>query len=297
MSAIIQTAGLTRRFGKRLAVNNLSLEVPRGSIFAFLGPNGAGKTTTIKMLMNVIGPSGGSASVLGTDSVHLGPPELARIGYVSENRELPEWMTVGELIDYCQPMYPSWDSDLCEQLLGQFRLPLDQKLKSLSRGMKIKAALLSALSYRPELIVLDEPFAGLDALVRDEFVRGLLELTDRYEWTIFIASHDIDEVERLADWVAVLNEGELQLCEPTSSLQARFRQCEVTLEPDQELPATLPDSWLVPEKAGQVLRFVESHYHENTGTESIGEVKAVATLPMSLREIFLTLARTYRLYD
>ena len=301
MSAIIQTAGLTRRFGKKLAVSNLSLEVPRGSIFAFLGPNGAGKTTTIKMLMNIIQPSGGKATVLGSDSARLGPDELARIGYVSENQELPEWMTVEDLIDYCQPMYPSWDKDLSQQLLRQFTLPLDQKLKNLSRGMKVKASLLTSLSYRPELIVLDEPFTGLDALVRDEFIRGLLELSDQNEWTILVASHDIDEVERLADWVGVVNQGELQLCEPTSSLQTRFRQCEVTLEPDQELPKALPDSWLLAEKVGQVVRFVESSHQKQIFAEKIRSalpgLKNLAVNPMSLKEIFVTLAKTYRMYD
>ena len=236
MNAIIETHQLTRRFGKTLAVRNLSLQVPEGSVFAFLGPNGAGKTTVIKMLMNMIRPTSGKAMVLGTDSFRLGPAELARIGYVSENQEMLEWMTVQQLIDYCRPMYSTWDQDLCRQLIRQFDLPLNQKIKTFSRGMKVKASLLSSLSYRPELVILDEPFTGLDALVRDEFIRGLLELSGRSQWTILVASHDIDEVERLADWVGVIDKGEKRLCEPTTSLQARFRQCEVTLEQDRSYP-------------------------------------------------------------
>ena len=145
MNAIIETHQLTRRFGKTLAVRNLSLQVPEGSVFAFLGPNGAGKTTVIKMLMNMIRPTSGTARMLGTDSLRLGPAQLARIGYVSENQEMLEWMTVQQLIDYCRPMYPTWDQDLCRQLIRQFELPLNRKLKTFSRGMKVKASLLSSL--------------------------------------------------------------------------------------------------------------------------------------------------------
>ena len=122
MNAIIATRELSRRFGKHVAVKNLSMEVPRGSICALLGPNGAGKTTTIKMLMNMVRPSGGRAQLFsGMDSARLGPGEYARIGYVSENQELPEWMKVQDLIDYCQPMYPTWDKDLCGQLIRPIR--------------------------------------------------------------------------------------------------------------------------------------------------------------------------------
>ena len=301
MNAVIETEGLTRRFRKTVAVKDLSLEVPAGSIFALLGPNGAGKTTLIKMVMNMVRPSGGSATILGTDSLRLGPPQLERVGYVSENQELPEWMTVQELIDYCRPFYPAWDDDLCRRLIRQFNLPLARKLKTFSRGMKVKAALLSSLSYRPELMILDEPFTGLDALVRDELIRGLLEVTDQRERTIFIASHDIDEVERLADWVGVIHKGEMQMSEPAASLRARFRQCEVTLEPGQEVPEVLPDKWLLAERAGQVLRFVDSGFQNGTGAESIQEIfpaiKDSTVSPMSLKEIFLALARTWRLYD
>ena len=301
MNTVIETRGLTRRFRKTVAVKDLSLEVPDGSIFALLGPNGAGKTTLIKMVMNMVRPSSGKATILGTDSLRLGPPQLERIGYVSENQELPEWMTVQQLIDYCRPFYPAWDDDLCRRLIHQFNLPLARKLKTFSRGMKVKAALLSSLSYRPELMILDEPFTGLDALVRDELIGGLLEVTDQKERTIFIASHDIDEVERLADWVGVIHKGEMQMSEPAASLRARFRQCEVTLEQGQELPEKLPETWLLTERAGQVFRFVDSGFRNGAGAESLQEIfpgiKDLTVRPMSLKEIFLALARTWRLYD
>lgn len=298
MNAIIQTRELSRRFGRTDAVRSLSLDVPRGSIFALMGPNGAGKTTTIKMLLNMIRPTGGQATVLGTESTRLGPSEFTRIGYVSENQELPDWMSVQELIDFCRPMYPSWDQDLCRQLTQQFDLPLSQKIKSFSRGMRIKAALLVSLAYRPELVVLDEPFSGLDALVRDEFMRGLLELSDRTEWTVLVSSHDIDEVERLVDWVGVIDKGSLRVSECTASLEARFRSCQFTLESGGRLPDVLPDSWLLPETEGRTVRFVESAYKEGTGDNFIRsvmpEAREVTVRRMSLKEIFMALARTYR---
>ncbi len=298
MNSIIQARELSRRFGRTLAVDSLSLDVPTGSIFALLGPNGAGKTTTIKMLLNMVRPTSGRAAVMGTDSTRIGPAEFSRIGYVSENQDLPEWMSVQDLLDFCRPMYPTWDQDLCRQLVHQFDLPLSRTIKSLSRGMRIKAVLLSSLAYRPELVVLDEPFSGLDALVRDEFLRGLLELSGRTEWTVLVASHDIDEVERLVDRVAVIDGGSLRVSESVSSLEGRFRNCHLTLAPGEELRTGLPDSWLLMESVGQRVRFVESDYREGTGLERVLSVvpaaKDVTATPMSLKEIFMALARTYR---
>ena len=299
MNQIIETQNLTRFFGRQEVVRNLTFEVPTGSIYAFLGPNGAGKTTTIKMLMNILQPSGGSARIMGVDSKDLGPTQLAQIGYVSENQELPEWMTVRQFIDYCSPMYPTWDQAFCNKLLKDFDLPLDKKLSSLSRGTKVKASLVTSLAYRPKLVVLDEPFTGLDALVRDEFIRGLLELSEQSDWTIFVSSHDIDEVDRLADWVGIINEGHLHLSEPTESLQARFRLVMFTLgEEMSQLPSDLPTSWLVPELTGRSVRFVESEYGDAKTRCEIRQIfpsaQEAAITQMSLRDIFLTLARTFR---
>jgi len=299
MSTIIETENLSRRFGRSEAVRDLTLQVNEGSIYAFLGPNGAGKTTTIKTLLNILQPTSGSARILGVDSTRLGPVQMAQIGYVSENQRLPEWMTVRQFLDYCRPLYPTWDPVFCSKLLDSFGLPLHRKLSHLSRGMKVKAALISSLAYRPRLLVLDEPFSGLDPLVRDEFIRGILELAEQDGWTIFISSHDIDEVERLADWVGVIDGGRLHLSEPTESLQARFRRVELSLpNPLVRLPEGMPSSWLVPEISGQNVRLIESQYRSDS-TESAwarffpGAV-ALIVAPMSLREIFLALASSFR---
>jgi ABC-2 type transport system ATP-binding protein len=224
--AAIETLDLARRFRGIDAVSGLNLEVHAGSIFALVGPNGAGKTTTLKLLMNLLRPTRGRASVLGTDTRRLGPSELARIGYVSENQQLPDWMTPAQLLAYVRPFYPTWDDSLCRKLQTDMAIDLRKPLRVLSRGTRMKAALLASLAYRPELIILDEPFTGLDPLVRDELIRALLELTGEYRWTTLISSHDIDEVERLADTIAFIDNGRILF---TESVQALINEHRVPL--------------------------------------------------------------------
>jgi ABC-2 type transport system ATP-binding protein len=208
-------------------------------------------------------------------------------------------MTVAELIDYCRPMYPDWDPAFCDKLRAQFDLPLGRKLKHLSRGMKVKASLLVSLAYRPRLLILDEPFSGLDALVRDEVIRGILELSEEGNWTVFISSHDIEEVERLADWVGIINAGGLKLAESAADLQARFRRIECVVAETTRLPANLPKSWLVPEIAGHTVRLVDSQFQPDASEAELRRIlpdaSQVSVIPISLRDIFLALARTYRL--
>jgi ABC-2 type transport system ATP-binding protein len=294
---VIEAHQLCRRYGRADALHGLDLTVSAGSIFAFIGPNGAGKTTTIKVLMNLLQPTSGEAHVLGVDSRKLSPRERAQIGYVSENQKLPEWMTVRQLLDYCRPFYPTWDRELEKRLLDQFELPPDRKIRHLSRGMMMKTSLLSSLAYRPRLLVLDEPFSGLDPLVRDEFVRGVLEVSQQDEWTIFISSHDINEVEQLADWVGLIDGGRMRFAEPSEALQARFKRVEVTLAgPAVSLEAP-PASWLEIERSGNLMRFVESRYSPDAfDRQSLERFPGaeVVLKPMTLREIFVVLARASR---
>jgi ABC-2 type transport system ATP-binding protein len=294
---VIETHQLSRRYGNADALHGLDLAVPAGSIFAFIGPNGAGKSTTIRILMNLIEPTGGEARVLGVDSRKLTPRERAQIGYVSENQKLPEWMTVDQLMRYCRPLYPTWDRDLEKKLMDQFELPPDRKLKNLSRGMMMKAALLASLAYRPKLLVLDEPFSGLDPLVRDEFIRGALEVSQQEEWTIFVSSHDINEVEQLADWVGIIDAGRLNLAEPIETLQARFRRIEIASSGALPELAQLPEGWLEVERSADFIRAIDCH-HAPARFEQLRqgfppEVQATAK-PMTLREIFVVLARVGR---
>lgn len=293
---IIELTNVTHHYWRTEALRDLTFTVPTGSVFALLGSNGAGKTTAIKVLMNLLRPGAGVARVLGVDSGRLGEQELARIGYVSENQKLPLWMTVRQLLDYCRPFYPTWDPVLENKLLAQFDLPKERKLKHLSRGMLMKTALLSALAYRPKLLVLDEPFSGLDPLARDDFVRGVLEASELGEWSVLVSSHDVEEVERLADHVALLEAGRLQFSETTESLLGRFRRMEVTVPGAASLGAP-PAGWMELEQKGGLVRFIETRYAREATDRACREnfpEGAVTAHPMTLREIFVTLARASR---
>ena len=295
MHAVV-TSRLTCRYGSTEAVTDLTLQIQTGTIFALLGPNGAGKTSTLRMLMNIIRPTAGMATVLGVDSRLLGPGEFASIGYVSENQQLPRWMTVEELLAFCRPLYSGWDEALCNRLLDQFALSRGARIGRMSRGMRVKAALVSSLAYRPRLLVLDEPFTGLDPVVRDDLVRGVLELAGEEQWTVLISSHDLDEVERLVDSFAFLDAGRLVLSESFTSLHARFRRIDVTADTWRERPQ-VPDAWLGADVSGRVLRFVDSSYVEGETERRIASLAPGAEIdvqPMTLREIFIALVRRQR---
>src|SRR5216110_2021489 len=293
MPQAIHTDQLSKHFGRVIALDRVNLDVQEGALYALVGQNGAGKTTTIKVLMNLIRATGGSAIVLGTDSHNIRGKSYTQIGYVSENQEMPEWMKTGALLKYLREFYSTWDSDLEQSLVKQFDLPLDRKIKTLSRGMKMKLALASALAFHPKLIVLDEPFGGLDPLVRDQLIEGLLELAG--ESTLLLSSHDLAEIESFASHVGYLEEGKLRFSEEMTSLAARFREVEITFETDSVLPSPIPGNWLQAKAAGGVVRFVESQFDDQrTGAEIqrvFGHVKAVAFRAMSLRAIFLAIAR------
>lgn len=293
--AIIESRGLTRRFRSCEAVNRVDLSVPEGSVFAYLGPNGAGKTTTIRMLLGILRPTAGSASVFGIDSTRLGRAQFEQIGFVSADQKLPKGMTLAQLIRYLKPMYPTWDDAFCEQLRREFDLPPDRKIKALSRGMRMKAALLTALAYRPRLLVLDEPFSGLDPLVREEVLTGIIELTEQERWTVFVSSHDLDDVQRLADRVGIIDHGCLQVSEPIDTLQARFRRIAFQIQPDAPDAAPPPAGWLEFRREGTQIRLVDSAYDEQAGPSALRAVYPMARdieiEPMSLREIFVALAR------
>lgn len=300
MHYAIETQSLSKQYRGVLAVDALGLKVPTGACFALLGPNGAGKTTTIQMLMNLIRATSGIAMVLGKDSQKLRARDFKQIGYVSENQQQPDWMTVGRLLKHCAPMYPTWDADFCAQLMKKFDLPGDQKIGKLSRGMKMKVALISAIAYRPKLLVLDEPFSGLDPLVRDEFIEGILEVTGEEGWTILVSSHDIGEIERLADEVGILNGGKLAVSESVEGLLGRFRRVEVI---GGTVPDHPPRKWLRVEQSGKLTRFVIDDFSgspEVTVAEVIsrfGEGVQVEILPMRLREVFIELAKKFRIRE
>ena len=296
MNTAIRIENLMKRFGKVEALHGLNLSVPENSIYALVGPNGAGKTTAIKVFMNILKATLGHAEVMGKSSTELYGQWLAPIGYVSENQELPDWMRVETFIEFLRPFYPTWDRNLEYQLIKQFDLPLNRKLCKLSRGMRMKAALLSALAFHPKLIVLDEPFTGLDPLVRDELIQGLLERAE--ESTIFISSHDLAEIESFASHVGYLEEGQLRISEELTALSDHFREIELTFDSPPLVPAKVPDEWLHLSSSAMVLRFVDSHFDKEKTSAQIrklfGDVRNATFSPMSLRSIFLAMARARR---
>jgi ABC-2 type transport system ATP-binding protein len=296
MKPAIQTEGLSKKYGSVRALSGLNLTVPTGAIYALVGANGAGKTTLIKLLMNIFRPTSGRANILGIDSGRLAGKSFNRIGYVSENQEMPEWMTVAYLLDYLRPFYPQWDPGLEQQLVRQFDLPLKRKLKHLSRGMRMKAAFASALAYRPSIIVLDEPFSGLDPLVRDELIEGLLDRAP--ETTIFLSSHDLAEIESFASHVGYLEEGKMLFSEELYVLSDRFREVAITFDDPSPIRIDLPGTWLRPEVSGAVIRFTHSDFHGDSTAREIAEVfpkaRDVSFSAMSLRSIFLSVARSSR---
>ena len=284
---IVETRGLTKKFGRFEAVEDLDLRVPEGAVFALIGPNGAGKTTTIRVLMNILQADRGDASVLGTPSRRLAPNDFQRIGYVSESQKLPEGLRLEHYFEYLRCLYPAWDRALEKQLRVQFELPPERKIRHLSHGMRMKALLVGALGYRPRLLVLDEPLSGLDTLVRDEVVNGLLQ--QAADTTILISSHELAEIESFTTHVAFMQNGRLLLQEAIEGLQARFREVHVTLSAVKELPQPLPQGWLLPAVEGHRLLFITSHYDGDEPlyqelARHFGAVKMECE-PMSLRAV------------
>jgi ABC-2 type transport system ATP-binding protein len=216
-----------------------------------------------------------------------------QIGYVSENQDQPGWMTMSYLLRYLKPFYPTWDDARASELVAQFRLPLDRPTKHFSRGMQMKASLASSLAYHPKLLVLDEPFSGLDPLTREELIEALLECGP--ETSIIVSSHDLADIESFASHIGYLDQGRLEFGEELASLSARFREIEVTLQ-EPALPAPWPAHWLRPEASPAVVRFVETHFDSE---RTIGEIRLlfrgvthIEATPMALRSIFVTLARS-----
>jgi ABC-2 type transport system ATP-binding protein len=296
MNDILKTIDLSKRFHGTTILDHLNLDVPENSVYGLVGPNGAGKTTTIKMLINAHQPTEGRAEVFGHDSREIGPQDFMQIGYVSENQRMPEWMTVGYLMNYLKPFYPSWDGERAQELLRQFELPLDRKIRHLSHGMRMKAALASSLAYRPRLIILDEPFTGLDPLVRDELIEGVLNCAEGA--TILISSHDLSEIESFASHIGYLDHGRLQFSEEMESLTKRFREIEIALTSPCPIPASWPATWLNTEESPAAVRFVDAQFDQERTIAEVrrlfGSIRQITINPLPLRAIFVTLAKASR---
>jgi ABC-2 type transport system ATP-binding protein len=268
---VIDCRSLTKRYSAHMAVENLDWKVHQSTVTALLGKNGAGKTTTLGMIANLIRPTRGDAEIFGKPVTKLVSSDFTKLGFISESQALPEWMSIRYLLNYLKPMYPTWDDAFSTKLVDLFELPLDRKISQLSRGMRMKTAFVSSLAYRPELLLLDEPFSGLDTIVREDLIEALLDLTEQERWTIVISSHDIDDIERLIDHVAVINHGRLLLHEPIETIQDRFR--EISFLTNEKESSSLGETWLGYDRQGERITFVETAFDEGR-------------TPMELRERF-----------
>jgi len=234
----IQVRNLTCCFGKTRALDDLSLEVPRGGVFGLMGKNGAGKTTLIKHLLGLYRPAQGTVRVLGRSPSAEPVQVLSHIGYLSEFLDLPLWMRVDELMRYSRAFYATWDADYAESLRQQLDLDPAARLKNLSKGQQAKAGLLVALAFRPELLIFDEPSSGLDPVARRDILESVIRATAEEGRTVFFSSHLLDEVERIADRVAMIHEGRIVVSGTLAEIRREHCYWKVHLgAPPASLPA------------------------------------------------------------
>ena len=210
-NAVIEVENLSRSYRRKDALKNVTLRVPEGCVFGLVGENGAGKTTLIKHVLGALKPQRGRVRVFGKDPVGDPVGVLANVGYLSEDREMPTWMRIRELLRYIRAFYPSWDADYAESLREVFRLDPAAKVKHLSRGERALAGLLIALAHRPKLLVLDEPSSGLDPLVRRDILGAIIRTVAEEGRTVLFSSHLLDEVDRVADHLAMIVDGKVVL--------------------------------------------------------------------------------------
>jgi len=220
---VIHVSDLTRRFGTQTALASVDLSLPRGAVYGLVGANGAGKTTLIRHILGLLRAERGSVRIFGLDPVADPVGVLSRIGYLSEENDLPGWMRVDELIRYIRAFYPAWDDGYAEELRRAFALDPAAKIKDLSKGQKARAGLLIALAYRPELLVLDEPSSGLDPIVRRDILGAVIRTIADEGRTVLFSSHLLDEVEQVADHVTVIDRGRIVVSAPLAAIRESHR--------------------------------------------------------------------------
>ena len=236
---VLETENLTKYYGKRLALDHLNLRVPRGCIYGLLGRNGAGKTTAIKLLLGLLRPTAGRASLLGCDCGHLTPQVRQRVGYVTEGHRLYRWMTIGRLEKFQQAFFPPgrWDRRLLNDMLDYFRLSRKQKVKHLSNGQRAQVSLALAIAPNPELLIMDDPTLGLDTAIRRQFLEGMIQLIQRQGRSILFSSHILSDIERVADRIAIVDNGVLRADCKLEEFRAALRKAVATFpgQPPEEV--------------------------------------------------------------
>ena len=235
--AVVSVSGLSRHFGAKVALEDVSIFVTRGSVLGLVGENGAGKTTLIKHLLGMFKAQAGTVRVFGLDPVLDPVGVLGRVGYLSERRDLPGWMRVDEFMRYTQAFYPGWDVEYAGELLDRFQLDPAQKIKTLSQGQQAKIGLLTSVAYRPALLILDEPSSGLDPVVRRDILEVVIRSVAEEGRTVIFSSHLLDEVERVADHVVMLQHGRVALNGRTESVRGDHISAVLTfVDPPAQAP-------------------------------------------------------------
>lgn len=238
---VIETNGLTRYFGNKKAVDGVTMRVPRGTVFAFLGRNGSGKTTTIRMLLGLLDPTRGSSRVLGHDSMRLPPEIRARVGYMSESHSVYRWMTVRAMGEYQSRFYPRWNARIFDGVIDHFQIGRATKARHLSRGERAGLSLAITLAPEPELLVLDDPAIGLDPVARRALLESMIYATRDTDRTIFFFSHLLEDVERTADYIAILDRSVLRACCPVETFRSSIRQFVLHYDVPAHPPEPLPN--------------------------------------------------------
>ncbi len=232
VESVIEVRGLVRKFRRKQALAGVDITVPRGVVYGLVGENGAGKTTLLKHILGSLRARSGSVRAFGMDPVTEPVAVLSQLGYLSEDRDIPGWMRVGEAMRYTQAFYPGWDEAYAESLRERFELDERAKIKTLSRGEKAKCGLLLALAYRPPLLVLDEPSSGLDPSARHDILEAIVRTVADEGRTVLFSSHLLDEVERVADVVAMIHQGKVVFEESLDSIKARH--CRLLVSREEE---------------------------------------------------------------
>lgn len=287
---VIETSALRKAFKGQTALNGLDLKVPVGSIFGFLGRNGAGKTTTIKLLMGILNSDSGIARVFGLPVSETGNAIEARrrIGFVSEEKELYPYMTVEQIVRFTRPFFPKWRNDLEQRYLNMFELPPKRKIPDLSKGMRSKLMLLLAISRGAELLILDEPTDGLDPAAVEDVLRELVALSASEEITIFFSSHQLAEVEQIADHIAIIDHGRAIVQGSLDDLKARYRRLHIVFQEEPRTPVQWTDGIEHLRQEGRSVSILASRNVDGL-VEQARSIPgtSVEQFPVTLKEIFL----------
>jgi ABC-2 type transport system ATP-binding protein len=285
--AVVTVDHLSRTFGDRKALDDVSLTVARGTVFGLVGENGAGKSTLIKHLLGLWRAERGTVRMFGLNPVAEPAAVLSRVGYLSEQPELPGWMRVDELLRYTQAFYPRWDAQHAEGLREQFALDPAARIKTLSKGQRAKLGLIAAEAHRPDLLLLDEPSSGLDPVVRRDILEAIIRTVTDAGRTVLFSSHLLDEIERVSDHLAMLHRGRLSLCAPLDDIKARHSRIVLHFELPQTTPPTLPGAVRV-SGAGRVWTVIceASRLDQAAIARNFGARVAEAA-PATLDELFI----------